>query len=114
VAALPALANKDSSALLLLHNFHRFLNNPEVIQTTFHQLIAGKQQGTFLIVLAPVVQIPVKLEKLFVVIEHTLPDRRERSTNAVLFCGRLLDPKGLASADTSAVSLVGRWDYCSP
>jgi ATP-dependent 26S proteasome regulatory subunit len=75
--ALPALADKDSSALLLLHNFHRFLNNPEVIQTTFHQLIAGKQQGTFLIVLAPVVQIPVELEKLFVVIEHTLPDREQ-------------------------------------
>jgi hypothetical protein len=75
--ALPALAAKESSALLLLPNFHRFLQNPEVIQTTFHQLVAGKQQGTFLVVLAPVVQIPVELEKLFVVIEHALPDRRQ-------------------------------------
>src|SRR4051794_22210991 len=42
--ALPALAERDGTALLLLHNFHKFLNNPEVIQTVFAQLIAGKQQ----------------------------------------------------------------------
>jgi hypothetical protein len=46
-----------------------------VVQTTFAQLVAGKQQRTFVVVLAPVVQIPVELEKLFVVIEHNLPDR---------------------------------------
>src|SRR6516225_6519354 len=27
--ALPAFADSKGSALLLLHNFHRFLNNPE-------------------------------------------------------------------------------------
>ena len=62
---------------MLLHNFHKFFNNPEVIQTVFAQLIAGKQQRTFLVVLAPVVQIPVELEKLFIVIEHALPDREQ-------------------------------------
>ena len=51
--------------------------NPEVIQTTFAQLVAGKQQRTFLVVLAPVVQIPLELEKLFVVVEHALPDRAQ-------------------------------------
>src|SRR5262249_12382327 len=70
-----ALADPDGTALLLLHNFHRFLNNPEVVQTAFAQLVAGKAQRTFLVVLAPVVQIPVELEKLFVVVEHPLPDR---------------------------------------
>ena len=73
--ALPTLAQQDGTTLLLLHNFYRFLNNPEVTQTMFAQLIAGKRQRTFLVVLAPVVQVPVELEKLFVVIEHTLPDR---------------------------------------
>ncbi len=73
--ALPALAERDGTALLLLHNFHKFLNNPEVIQTLFAQLVAGKQQRTFVVVLSPVVQIPVELEKLFVVLEHPLPDR---------------------------------------
>jgi hypothetical protein len=75
--ALPTLATSDGTALLLLHNFHRFLGNPEVIQATFAQLVAGKQQRTFLIVLAPQVQIPVELEKLFVVLEHSLPDREQ-------------------------------------
>ena len=57
--ALPALAERDGTALLLLHNFHRFLNNPEVVQTTYAQFVAGKQQRTFVVVLSPVVQIPV-------------------------------------------------------
>ncbi len=73
--ALPALAERDGTALLLLHNFHKFLHNPEVIQTAFSQLVAGKQQRTFLVVLSATVQIPIELEKLFVVLEHALPDR---------------------------------------
>jgi hypothetical protein len=73
--ALPSLADADGTALLILHNFHKFMANPEVMQTTFSQLIAGKQQRTFLVVLAPVVSIPVELEKLFIVLDHPLPDR---------------------------------------
>src|SRR5581483_1969442 len=73
--ALPALADPQGTTILLLHQFHRFCNHPEVVQTAFAQLVAGKQRRTFLIVLAPVVQIPVELEKLFVVLEHPLPDR---------------------------------------
>jgi hypothetical protein len=75
--SLPALASEHGTALLLLHNFHKFLSNPEVIQTAFSQLVAGKQQRTFIVVLSPVVLIPVELEKLFVVIEHSLPDREQ-------------------------------------
>src|SRR5436309_1136790 len=41
--ALPSLAEADGTALLLLHNFHRFLSSPEVVQTLFGQLVAGKQ-----------------------------------------------------------------------
>jgi hypothetical protein len=73
--ALPNLAQTDGTALVLLHHFHRYLNSPEVIQTAFTQLVAGKQQRIFLIVLAPVVQIPIELEKLFVILDHALPDR---------------------------------------
>jgi hypothetical protein len=75
--ALPSLADNDGTALLVLHQFHRFLPNAEVMQTAFAQLVAGKQQRTFLVVLAPVVQIPVELEKLFVVLDHPLPDRAQ-------------------------------------
>jgi SpoVK/Ycf46/Vps4 family AAA+-type ATPase len=76
--AVPALADHDGTALVLLHNYNRFFGNPEVVQTAFTQLVAGKRQRTFLVVLAPVVQVPVELEKLFVVIEHQLPDRAQR------------------------------------
>jgi hypothetical protein len=75
--ALPALGDQNGTALLLLHHFHSFLKSPEVIQTTFTQLIAGKQQRTFIVVLSPVVQIPIELEKLFVVVDHQLPDREQ-------------------------------------
>jgi hypothetical protein len=74
---LPALAERGGTALLVLHNFHTFLKSPEVIQTAFTRLVAGKDQRTFLVVLSPVVQIPVELEKLFVVIEHALPGREQ-------------------------------------
>ena len=57
--------------------FHRFMSNPEVVQTAFSQLVAGKHQRTFIVMLSPIVQIPVELEKLFVVIEHSLPDREQ-------------------------------------
>ena len=73
--ALPALAERDGTALLVLHHFQRFFTNPEVVQTTFNQLVAGKQQRTFLVIISPVVSIPTELEKLFVLIDHDLPDR---------------------------------------
>ncbi len=73
--ALPGLAEPGGTALVLLHHYHRFLNSPEVVQTLCARLAAGKQDRTFVVVLSPVVQIPVELEKLFVVVEHALPDR---------------------------------------
>jgi SpoVK/Ycf46/Vps4 family AAA+-type ATPase len=41
------------------------------------QIAAGKQQRTFVVTLAPVVQIPLELEKLFVVLQHELPGREQ-------------------------------------
>ena len=77
IRAVSALAEPNGTTILLLHNFHRFLTSPEVIQTTFGRLVAGKEQRTFLVVLAPTVQVPVELEKLFVVLDHALPDRQQ-------------------------------------
>jgi hypothetical protein len=75
--ALATLADRRGTALLVLHNFHKFLGNPEVLQTTFKQLIEGKEQRTFVVVLAPGADIPVELQKVFMVIEHPLPDREQ-------------------------------------
>jgi hypothetical protein len=52
--------------------FHRFLTSPEVIQTAFSQLIVGKERRTIFVVLSPVVQIPIALEKPFVANRHSL------------------------------------------
>jgi hypothetical protein len=75
--ALPALADSNGTALLLLHNFHRFLGNVETVQATFAQLVHGKQQRTFIVVLSPVADIPLELQKVFLVVEHALPGREQ-------------------------------------
>ncbi len=75
IRSVNALAVKDGSALLVMVNFHRFLNSAEVVQALVQQINAGKQNRTFVIVLSPLVQIPSELEKLFIVLEHDLPDR---------------------------------------
>jgi hypothetical protein len=68
---------EDPFAILVLVNLHRFLNSAEIVQALNKQLIAGKQSRTILVVLSPVVQIPVELEKLIVVVEHALPSREQ-------------------------------------
>lgn len=70
-------ANPDSSALLVLPNFHRFIQSTEIIQALTHQVQQGKHNRTFVVILSPVVQIPVELEKHFVLLEHDLPDRAQ-------------------------------------
>ena len=75
IRSVNALAAPESSALLVLVNFHRFLQSAEIVQAVANQIAQGKQNRTFLLVLAPVVAIPPELEKLFCLVEHALPDR---------------------------------------
>ena len=75
IRAINALAGPDSSALLVLSNFHRFMQSAEIVQALASQITAGKQNRTFIVVLSPIVDIPTELEKQFVVIEHDLPGR---------------------------------------
>jgi hypothetical protein len=77
IRSLNSLATKDGTAILVLQNFHRFLQSAEIVQALAQQILAGKQNRTILVVLSPVVQLPVELEKLFVVLEHELPDREQ-------------------------------------
>ena len=77
IRSINALASADSSAVLVLTNFHRFLSSPEIVQALVRQITLGKANRTFLIILSPLVQVPVELEKLFVVIEHDLPSREQ-------------------------------------
>ena len=75
IRAVNALAGEDTSALLVMKNFHRFMQSAEIVQALARQIVAGKQNRTFIIILSPIVDIPVELEKHFVVLEHDLPAR---------------------------------------
>ena len=77
IRSVNSLAADETSALLVLVNFHRFLQSADVVQALAKQLASGKQNRTFVIVLSPVVQIPIELEKLFIVVEHPLPSREQ-------------------------------------
>ena len=59
IRSVNALATPDGSALLVLNNFHRFLNSAEIVQALARQISHGKQNRTFVVVLSPVVQIPM-------------------------------------------------------
>ena len=96
IRAINALATPNSSALLVLQNFHKFLNSPEIIQAVARQVIAGRQNRTFLIVFSPVVSLPVELEKLFTVLEHDLPSREQLGEIAQ---GVATEPGELPSGD---------------
>jgi len=77
VKALMALSNDDSTKILVLKNYHRFLSSPEVIETIAKAVVQGKVSRTFVVVLSPIVQLPPELERLFVVIDHEQPTREE-------------------------------------
>lgn len=77
IRSLDALGSTDGASLLVLVNFHRFLNSPEIIQALAAQINKGKQNRTFIVILSPIVQVPIELEKLIVVLEHDLPARQQ-------------------------------------
>ena len=77
IRSLGAMATPDGTAILVLQNFHRFLSSAEIVQALARQILGGKQNRTFILVLAPIVNIPIELEKLFVVVPHDLPGREQ-------------------------------------
>jgi hypothetical protein len=82
IRSVRALASDKGTAILVLVNFHRFLQSAEIVQAVARQLASGKQNRTFVLVLSPVVQIPTELEKQFIVVEHPLPSREQLQTIA--------------------------------
>ncbi len=77
VRHLESLPSNGQPSLLVLSNLHRFLGSAEVVQAIFHQVSQGKAHQRFLVILAPVVQLPVELERVFTVVEHELPSREQ-------------------------------------
>ena len=59
--------------VLFLWNFHRIIDNLEVIQTILNSIANLQASSKMLVILAPEIKIPVELEKVMVVTEFTLP-----------------------------------------
>ncbi|PQO36391.1 AAA family ATPase [Bremerella cremea] len=106
IRASSALGNAGTPTILVLQNFHRFLSSAEIVQAMCQQIVAGKQTRTIFVILAPIVQIPLELERLFVVVEHALPNREqleEIARGIATEPGELPDDLGLGRAlDASA------------
>ena len=73
IRALSGFASPDGTTLLVMNNLHKFVASVEIMQALQHQLIEGKQNRTIVIGLSPQATIPVELENLFVVVEHSSP-----------------------------------------
>ncbi|MEX1223449.1 MAG: AAA family ATPase, partial [Pirellulales bacterium] len=107
IRSLNALATPDGTAILVLENFHRFLQSAEVVQALAQQLVAGKQSRTFVVILSPIVAIPVELEKLMVVIEHDLPDREQLAEIAAGIATEVGELPGGSARDRLLDAAVG-------
>jgi hypothetical protein len=77
IKAVNGMATPEGAAILVMNNLHKFIASTEVIQALQHQLLAGKQNRTIVVGLSPTANIPTELEKLFVIVEHALPDREQ-------------------------------------
>ena len=69
--------NSEMSTILMLENFHRFVDSAEVCQALQTQLLLGKQSGRHIVILSPTVKLPAELERQFVVLHHPLPTQEQ-------------------------------------
>ena len=77
VRAMSTLGSDDTASVVVLRNFHRFLGSAEIVQALARRIVEGKSRRTFFVILAPVVDIPIELEKLCIVVDHPLPTRNQ-------------------------------------
>ncbi len=76
----------EERRLVLLHNYHRFLDNPQVLQCLLNSLEEGKGVGVTYVILSRVLGIPPEAESVLRLVEHLPPDEKQltRKANALL------------------------------
>jgi SpoVK/Ycf46/Vps4 family AAA+-type ATPase len=77
VAALQAISAYAEASLVVLKDFHPYLDEPRVVRALRELGHALKSTYTTVIVLAPVLQLPVELEKEMSVLDVPLPTFRD-------------------------------------
>jgi ATP-dependent 26S proteasome regulatory subunit len=70
-------AKAKSTQLLVLKNFHRFMNMADVLTALQNRAFKGKGRGQHVIIVAPTLQLQPEVEKLFTIVHHELPDREQ-------------------------------------
>lgn len=69
--------------LIFLHNYHRFLDNPLIIQTLYNAIVRGEHHGITYCILgpaSPASKLPEELSKAFTLFDYPLPSLEEITT----------------------------------
>lgn len=82
IRAVSSLDEQEQPTVIVLDDFHHFLQSPEIIAAVEQQVIEGKRNRVSMIIASSVLRIPPELEKLFVVLRHELPSREQLRTIA--------------------------------
>ena len=61
--------------ILLLPNFHSYIGDPVIKQLLFRTIQSGKRSQRYVVIISPTVSIPIELERVIRIVEHSLPDR---------------------------------------
>ena len=65
------------TTVTVCEGLQRFLGAPDLIQAVSRAVLRGRQSRSVLVILAPAVELPPELERLFVVLDHDLPSRNQ-------------------------------------
>ena len=76
---LDCIASLPEKTLLILKDYHLFLENRDAVafRKLKDALFLAKTSNKCIVILAPVLKLPVELEKLFAVVELALPDKQQ-------------------------------------
>ncbi|PQO29828.1 AAA family ATPase [Bremerella cremea] len=77
IRSLASVPSDGQPTLLIMANLHRFLGSAEIVQALLSQVAHNKVHQRHLIVIAPIVQLPIELERVFTVVQHELPSREQ-------------------------------------
>jgi len=103
---LDALAEESSEyTVLILHNYHWFLDKPQAIQKIQNHMEAWRNQGKAIIILTPHPEIPLEIRKDFMLLELPLPDEAE-IRGAMHYIAHSLRPKRPELLDGDTTSIV--------
>ena len=81
--AVKFLTTINQKSVLFLQNFHRFLRGDaaiDIIQAIYNLIEPYKASGKCLVVLAPSVEIPIELNKVFTTLNFDLPGKEDLKT----------------------------------